>query len=164
MKLRNILRLFGAEPLYRSMRLIPRFLWAFYAGLLLNSVFLFFWGDAGISRMKTLQDHRDKLIENIAELERIHDELVIERDSLLYDRSAIELHARTFGYRRDGEIPVILPAGKANASSRTLGILIRRTTGLGRNTAMLRIVALGLSIAVFVGSFFRRQHGRSSRQ
>ncbi|MBN1686976.1 MAG: septum formation initiator family protein [Spirochaetales bacterium] len=144
------------------MKPLARLLLALYAGLLLNSLLMFFWGDAGVRQMKTLQNHRDRLIENIEDLRKINDELALERDSLLYEEAAIELRARTFGYRRDGQIPVILPVHQEEAS-RTLGTLVRRITAADRNMAVLRALALCLSIALFAGSCIWRKYGHNNR-
>ena len=140
---------------------MPRFLLALYAGLMLNSFLMFFWGDSGLSRMKALQVHRDKLAENIADLESIHDELTLERDSLLYDTSEIELRAGAFGYHQENEVPVKLPGHDVSNNSHALGTLVRQTPASRENRLTFRVVALCFAGVVFGTTFLWRKHGYS---
>jgi hypothetical protein len=54
------------------MKLRLRVVLALYAGFLISSLLQFVWGDAGLVRMKTMEEHRERLIANIEKLEEIH--------------------------------------------------------------------------------------------
>ena len=141
------------------MRLLLRIVVALYAGFLLSSLFQFMWGEAGIHRMRNIEEHRDRLIANIEDLERIHSDLILERDALLYDETEIELRAREFGFYREDEIPIKLPGGRMHASSRMLGTLVREIPTARERSQMFRLLFLSASIAVFAATFLWRRHG-----
>ena len=144
------------------MKLSQRLLIAVYAGFLINSLLVFIWGDAGLKQIHTLRDHRDKLVNNIEKLEKIHNDLSLERDALLYDEMEIELRARALGYYRDDVIQVILSGQNEKAGSRTLGTLVRRAPASPGSGVTSRVIFICISIVVFAGTFFWRRHGRDS--
>ena len=114
--------------------------------------------------MNALREHRDKLIENIENLEYIHSDLTLERDALLYDEAEIELRARTFGYYRDNEVQVLLPNHRERASSRTLGTLIRHIPVPPGNGIAFRVIFLCIFATVLAGTFVWKRHGNNSRE
>lgn len=141
------------------MKLLLRLVVALYAGFLVSSLLHFMWGEAGISQLRTIREHRDRLIGNIEDLEDIHNELILERDALLYDTSEIEARARQFGYFREDEVPVMLPDSPANAKSRMLGTLLRETPSSHGGSGIFRLFFLVTAFAVFAASFLWGKHG-----
>lgn len=146
------------------MKLGKRLLIAVFAGFLINSLLIFVWGDAGLKRMKAIEEHRDKLIDNIENLENIHNRLIVERDALLFDESEIELRARTLGYYRDNEVRVILPGRDDRAGSRTLGTLIRQIPSPPGSRITFRVVFLSVFLAAFAGTFVWKRNGGDSQK
>jgi len=146
------------------MKLGKRLLIAVFAGFFVNSFLLFIWGDAGLKRMNAVITHRDKLIENIEELETINSELSLERDALLYDETEIALRARTLGYYRENEVQIVLPGEGKGAGSRTLGTLIRHIPAPPGSRITFRVVYLSVFLAVLAGTFLWKKDGGSNRQ
>ena len=144
------------------MKLRFRIVLALYAGFLFSSLLQFFWGDAGLFRMRTLEDHREKLVGNIEKLEEIHRDLVLERDALLYDEAEIEVRVTELGFYRDDEVPVTLPIRAENRSSRTLGTLVGQIPPSNGNKHLFRLFFLSASAIVFAATFLWRKHGTNN--
>ncbi len=132
---------------------------ALYAGFLISSLLQFVYGDAGIVSIKTLQQHREKLVANIEKLEEIHEDLALERNALLYDEAEIELRAVEFGFHRENEVPITLPARSATSRSRTLGTLVGQIPSASGNAHLFRLFFLSASAIVFAATLLWRKDG-----
>jgi hypothetical protein len=82
---------------FRKYLLVP------WAAISLYAVSVLFAGAAGISSYKDLLLERNKILNNIEDLETINRELEATMDSLLYDSDAISVWARELGYGEDSE-------------------------------------------------------------
>jgi hypothetical protein len=132
---------------------------AVFAGFVCHSVLIFFWGDSGVVRLNELLAYKSRLSENITNLESINRELIAERDALLHDGVEISLRARALGYRKPGEIAVILPKRESRDSARTVGRYVRRIDPLARNQVLFRALAFAAGAAMFGATFILKKHG-----
>ena len=131
------------------MKLGPRFLAAIYVGFFVHTILVVVWGESGVIPMRELEAYRDKLVENVTNLQEINRNLGEDRDRLLNDPVEIELRARELGYRRSGEVRVTIPAVKKDIRRWTLGARMGGYTVDGERRNLFRAVAF-----VFAGLFF----------
>ncbi len=124
------------------MKIWLRIVLALYVGFFLHTLLIFLLGSSGVLGYEELLFHRAKLDKNLAELKEINAELLKERDALLYDKSEIELRARTLGYRRENEIRIKIPNNSKMDYYRTLGAVVRRNTQKARGYGIFRLIAL----------------------
>jgi hypothetical protein len=111
-----------------------------------------------------MEEHRDKLVENIEYLEEINQELIIERDALLYDETEIELRAQSLGFFSEDAVQIKLPAKQQRSRSRTLGTLIGQVEPPKQSRIGFRVVYLCVFSAVFAATFVWRRNGRDNRR
>ena len=83
-----------------------RLLSAAFAGTLCYVLISVCAGRYGIWAQGQLEEQKRILSIHEASIERIHNELVMEKNALLNDASVIAAHARRLGYVSDGEILV----------------------------------------------------------
>jgi cell division protein FtsB len=74
--------------------------WIIVACYALSSMVM---GAAGIGPYRELRVEREKILDNLEELENINQELEGTMDALLYDSGAIKVRARELGYGEDME-------------------------------------------------------------
>ena len=136
---------------------------AVFAGFVIYTLLIFVWGDSGTIRLSELRSHRDRLAENITDLEEINNELLFERDSLLHDATEVELRARSLGYRRSGEVKITLPTTGRKNGGRTLGAYIRRKETEGRGHLLFRVIGCVIGSVAFAATFIFGKNGKRTR-
>jgi len=105
-------------------------------------VLLFTVGDAGTGEYRKLEGYKQRLEENIAELERIHWQLEEELHSLATDPEKVRLLARDLGYygSEDGIVRVV---GRPDRSSfYRVGKIIEGTPARTPRALRLRLIGL----------------------
>lgn len=83
-----------------------RFLTAVFAGTLCYAIISIVAGRYGIWAQKQLEEEKRILSVHEASVEKIYNELSMEKNALLNDSSVIAAYARRLGYVSDGEILV----------------------------------------------------------
>ncbi|MBN2625500.1 MAG: septum formation initiator family protein [Spirochaetales bacterium] len=120
--------------------LVPALFVGLYVYLSLN----LFWGDQGIYALRTLQDERKILEDNMEILTRENRDVQIHLDQLKNDRYSISLLARKLGYIREGEKIIYTGLGFRSGSI-SYGLPVIRTGKSLENrdrTGFFRIIAL----------------------
>ena len=139
---------------------MTRLFYSIYIGVLCYFVVHFFFGAAGLNDYRQLMQHRDVLIDNVAELQKINWQLVQELKLLAADPDKILVLARDLGYFREGD-HVIKPEGiSVPKSYYKIGKLIRMPIGRHSELLFAKIVCLIVPILIylFTGLFVRRSH------
>lgn len=77
-----------------------RFLIAVFFGTLFYTLISLVGGEDGLLSMRQLEAQRERLSENTASIEKIHDTLTSEEDALENDPDTIAAYARKLGYVR----------------------------------------------------------------
>jgi cell division protein FtsB len=137
-------------------------LWAAIAVYGVSSVLI---GAVGISAHQQLLADRDKQWANMKNLQMINGELENTKNSLLYDRDTIAVHARELGYgKKDERFVRIVGLGGAKNPHTTAGQILRAGTPDFIPDLTLKIIALCTGLAVFalllISDIFRDRQER----
>lgn len=123
-----------------------------WVGLAVYSIGSFVYGSTGIISMAYLTDQRDRLINNLEELDLIHQSLTYSVDALRYDRDTLEVLARDLGYGRSEEEFIRIPGTNSLFKSRfVVGTVVTPDKSVNPvSESQLRIVAILSSFLTFL--------------
>lgn len=115
-----------------------------WVGLAVYSIGSFVYGSTGIISMAFLENQRDKLVNNLEDLELIHQNLTSSVDALRYDRDTLEVLARDLGYGKSEEEFIRIAGTDSLFKSRfVVGTVVAPDKSVALvSDSQLRIVAL----------------------
>jgi cell division protein FtsB len=121
--------------------------WAAAAVYALSSMYA---GTAGIYPYRELLKEREKILDNLEELEAVNQKLEGSADALLYDSETIKIQARELGYgaANEGFIRIVGLPGVQNRELRA-GNIVSATKPDSIPDTTLRIIALLSGLGVF---------------
>jgi cell division protein FtsB len=145
---------------FRKYLLVPWVAIAIYA---LSSLFS---GAAGIGSYRNLLAEREKIFENLEDLEALNQELEGTMDALLYDSETIRVRARELGYGEKAErfVRIVGLPGVRYRETSAGAVGFVKTAAKPRYVPdkVLRIVSVLAGLAVFLVFFTRDLFGRGS--
>ena len=142
------------------MKLI-KYLFPFWIGVFVYTVFSILRGPVGIGAYRQLKTEHEKLFANLETLRRVNKELETTKNMLLYDEETIVVRARDLGYKREGE-RFIRIVGFEGAKKRQTdpGQLVTASEPDYISDTAIKIcafcIALGVFLCVFIPDIIRR--------
>ncbi len=130
---------------------------AVYIAFMTYGLELYVWGDHGILAYKDLALYRQRLEENIEELERTGADLRREAESLQYSAETVALYARKLGYFDTNERHLRIEGMKLQKDYYVVGELVRPYSRPQIDSAVFRIIALLAGGIGYILLRFRRQ-------
>jgi cell division protein FtsB len=126
------------------------YLIALWTAIAVYGVLSLLTGAIGLSAYQQLQTDRDKQWANMKTLRLINENLENTKNSLLYDRDAITVHARELGYRKKNErfIRIVGLGGEKNPHT-SPGQILRAGKPDFIPDRTLKIAALCAGLVVF---------------
>lgn len=120
-----------------------------------------FWGRTGIVAMGDLGNYRNRLEENLSQLENINTQLADHLDALRSNPQTIRLEARQLGYLEPNQRIIEVSGYSPPENSFTVGTLISEKRHSVTSDAVSRIVGFAVAILAFIltGFFAGRRDG-----
>jgi cell division protein FtsB len=134
-----------------------------------GSLLVYFFGDSGVTAYGRLEDHRDRLVRNVQDLEGLNHALQAELASLRDDPGRIEVLARDLGLYRPGDRVLRIEGAPDPVAPYEVGSLLRlkaprRDRGPWLKTAGIGVAGLAALLAFLAGRRARRPlHGARRR-
>ncbi|MDR0586016.1 MAG: septum formation initiator family protein [Treponema sp.] len=142
---------------FRKYLLVP---WTAIAIYALSSLFA---GAAGIGSYRDLLEEKERIFENLEDLETLNQELEGTMDALLYDSETIRIRARELGYGEETERFVrIVGLPGARYRETTAGIVKTAAKPSYIPDRVLRIVSVLAGLTIFLVFFTRDLFSGSS--
>ena len=126
-----------------------------YMGFLLSSLLVFFLGNGGLDEYNRLLAIRQKLTENVAELNHINNRLNQQITALSTDAETIRLEARKMGYYPQGVQRIRIEGYTMKEDSYAVGKLIQRTEIQMRKGSMFRVFGFAIPACLYIFAFFQ---------
>ena len=134
---------------------VVKYLFAFWAGILIYASLSILFGPTGISAYQQLEQERNRQEENIASLKSINRELEDATNSLLYDRDTLAIYAREQGYAYPQERFIRIVGLGANQKIRTsAGDLVFAAEPQYTPDRTLRIISLCAGATIMLSMAF----------
>jgi hypothetical protein len=119
--------------------------------ILVYSLFSAFLGQSGVYARRHLEAERLQLLENHRELERIYQNSLRTKDSLMNDPDALSVYARQLGYGRESEEFIrIMGLSVAVNADMPIGQVLYATTPLFVPDKHIKIIAAFVGLAVLL--------------
>ena len=125
-----------------------------------GSLLVYLFGDSGVTAYDRLEDHRDRLVRNVKDLEGLNRALQAELASLRDDPRRTEVLARDLGlYRPDDNVLRIGGAG-AKVEPYEVGTLLRLKAPRRDRGPWLKTAGLGVAVLAALAAFLFGRSGR----
>ena len=129
---------------------VLKYLFAFWAGLVVYASLSIVFGAVGFSAFHQLEKEREKQEKHIENLKLINRELEETMNSFLYDRDTLAVYAREKGYASQSEQFIRIVGLGVNQKTRTSpGELVFAAIPLFTPDKTLRIIAFCVGMTVF---------------
>lgn len=124
---------------------------AIWTAIAVYSISAFFFGTKGVIAMNTLLAERDRLQNNMEQLQNINKELDGSMDALRYDPDLLSLYARELGYgQKDERFIRIVGLQGSMRNQIAAGNMVRTVYPEGIEDKKLKITALISGVLVFL--------------
>lgn len=124
---------------------------ALWAALALYSVSSFFFGTKGLLAMNSIIAERDRLQNNMEQLQKINKTLGGSMDALRYDPDVLSVYARELGYGKTDERFIRIVGLPGTVNNRVAaGNMVITAYPDGVEDKKLRMLALGFGFFVFL--------------
>jgi hypothetical protein len=130
------------------------------AGFALAAVLIFFFGDSGLASYGSLSGFRDRLSENVGELESINQKLSSQLDSLKRSPSAAEVLAGSLGLYAPKDRVILLEDTASRRVSYDAGKLIRPVKQREGGNFIYKIIGSAMILFCILGAFIFRGFAR----
>ncbi len=137
-----------------------------YLGYLIYSALNLFYGSCGVVAMRDLEEYRETLIKNIAEIEENQEELEGELSALKSSVEKVAVEAREVGYYRVNEGIIEISGYRQSKNFYTVGRLLAPSQKPALKKPVFRTISISVIILSFILLLFhkRRENGHSSRK
>jgi cell division protein FtsB len=135
-----------------------------YAGFILSSFLILFFGDEGYLSYHLLKEHREILLHNINDLQQKNMQLQQKIALLRTNPEVIRVLARKLGYYEEDENVIFIKGDLTLNEHYEIGNIIKEMKNRPERNLVLRII--GFSASIFFGVLFillkqRKYHGHS---
>ena len=128
-----------------------KYLFAFWAGILIYTLMSVIFGVTGFSAYRQLQGEIRKQETNVRDLRLINAELENTMNSLLYDRDTLALYAREQGYAAGQEKFIrIVGLGRNEKAVSTAGEIVVAENPQYISDKTIKIIALSMAITILI--------------
>jgi len=126
------------------------FIAAIYTMFMVYSLETYIWGEKGLIAYRNLETYKQRLEQNIASLDLIHEQLNGEFESLKGDAGTISLYARKLGFYQDMEHQVIVENMDIENSHYVVGELIKPYHRKAIDNQIFGIIAALFGISTYI--------------
>ena len=131
-----------------------KYLIGFWAAIVVYALFSLLSGPRGLSAYNQLLAEREQQQANLKELNTINEELEKTKNSLLYDKDTLLVHARRLGYGEENEQYIrIVGLGGINNPQPTAGKVYFTAVPDFISDRIIKIAALCVGLTVFAFFF-----------
>jgi cell division protein FtsB len=132
------------------MRRITALLAALYVVFMIYSLELYMWGETGLIATQDLERYKERLQQNIADLQDVQVSLGTEFDGLQKSSEKIGLSARKLGYFQPEEHRVVVEHMKLGNSYYVVGELLKPYRFKTVDTDIFLVLAFLFGISVYL--------------
>jgi len=127
-----------------------------------GSLFVYLFGDSGVSAFDRLEGYRDRLERNLKNLDTLNRSLQAELGSLRDDPRRTEVLARDLGLYRPDDWVLRIKDAPAKVEPYEVGTLLRQKTPRHARGPWLKTAGLGVALLAVLAVFLASRRGRRS--